>query len=287
MLDQARSRRLLMPPRPAQGPAPGRLRRSLQPMWWHLTGAGLLALVLTGGVAVLSNRDGETARHAATGSAQRATAAEPSSAPGPAKNETRAAPANPALAPGTVRSTATPAPAGAAVALPQATGAMAAAAKPDGGALAFVRPPAAPSGPDAPPAAGEAPPAPKQQPASEPGKRNAVSAPADAPLECLPRALRTALNEVSSRYGPITVVSTKHLNTRNHAPGSARHRLHESCKAVDFRVAPQRVARVKAYLRSLDDIAGAESYSGGIVHIDVTENRRAARGRRRSAAADE
>ena len=83
---------------------------------------------------------------------------------------------------------------------------------------------------------------------------------------CLPASLRSALNEVARRYGPVTVVSTKHLNTRNHAAGSARHKLHEACKAVDFRVDVRRVPEVKAFLRTRNDVAGVEHYRDGVIH---------------------
>jgi uncharacterized protein YcbK (DUF882 family) len=82
---------------------------------------------------------------------------------------------------------------------------------------------------------------------------------------------------VASRYGSITVVSTQHLNTRNHAPGSARHKLHEACKAADFRVPSQRTEEVKTYLRSRSEVAGVEAYRDGVIHIDANESRATAR----------
>jgi uncharacterized protein YcbK (DUF882 family) len=84
------------------------------------------------------------------------------------------------------------------------------------------------------------------------------------------------LADVASRYGPLTIVSTQHLNTRNHGAGSARHKLHQACKAVDFRVASQRADEVKTYLRSRSEVGGLEAYRDGVIHIDLNENRTAA-----------
>ncbi len=109
--------------------------------------------------------------------------------------------------------------------------------------------------------------------------KGALTVPADAPTACLPDALRTVLADLAGRFGPLAVVSTKHLTTRNHAAGSARHKLHESCKAVNFRVASQRTEAVKAYLRSRPEVGGVEAYRDGVIHIDLNENQAAAQTR--------
>jgi hypothetical protein len=118
--------------------------------------------------------------------------------------------------------------------------------------------------------------------------KGALSVPADAPTACLPGALRAVLADVAGRFGPVTIASTKHLNTRSHAAGSARHKLHEACKAVDFRVAAQRAEAVKSYLRARPEVGGVEAYRDGIIHIDINENRTAvAKPARHSQPADE
>ena len=55
-----------------------------------------------------------------------------------------------------------------------------------------------------------------------------------SPMECVPASLKTVLNEVSARFGPLTIVSTTLLQTDNHVSGSDREKLHAACKAVDF-----------------------------------------------------
>jgi len=123
----------------------------------------------------------------------------------------------------------------------------------------------------------EAKPEPQALPDKEASARGSLVIPAEAPTECLPETLRTLLADVAKRFGPITVVSTQHLKTRNHAAGSARHKLHEACKAVDVRPAAGRAEALRAYLRSRPDIAGVEAYRDGVVHMDVSESRTAAR----------
>jgi uncharacterized protein YcbK (DUF882 family) len=85
----------------------------------------------------------------------------------------------------------------------------------------------------------------------------------------------TVLDDLRTRFGPVTIVSTKHINTDNHFRGSAREALHFSCKAVDFRV--ERPGQdVLRYLRSRREVAGVNSYRGGLIHIDFNGNYRAA-----------
>jgi uncharacterized protein YcbK (DUF882 family) len=91
------------------------------------------------------------------------------------------------------------------------------------------------------------------------------------PMECVPATLKTVLNEVSARFGPLTIVSTTHLQTDNHVSGSDRAKLHAACKAVDFRIEGAATDEVLRYLRGRRGIAGLTSYRGGLIHIDANE----------------
>ncbi|HVL74281.1 MAG TPA: D-Ala-D-Ala carboxypeptidase family metallohydrolase [Beijerinckiaceae bacterium] len=106
-------------------------------------------------------------------------------------------------------------------------------------------------------------------PAAEPTLAGYLQARENAPLECLPAELRTVLADVAARFGAVAVVSTDRLNTDNHSPGSAREKMHQACRAVDFRPEPGRVDEIKAYLRSRREIGGVESYRNGVVHVDL------------------
>ena len=91
-------------------------------------------------------------------------------------------------------------------------------------------------------------------------------------MECVPASLKTVLNEVSARFGPLTIVSTTHLQTDNHVSGSDRAKLHAACKAVDFRIEGPATDEVLRYLRGRRGIAGLTSYRGGLIHIDANGN---------------
>lgn len=108
-----------------------------------------------------------------------------------------------------------------------------------------------------------------------------------APTECLPAELKALVNDVAGRFGRVTVVSTTHLHTDNHARGSVRHKLHQACRAVDIKVEGDTRA-VLRYLRTRPEVNGLNTYRNDLIHIDVAEGRqvarRAARPRSRSAA---
>ena len=100
--------------------------------------------------------------------------------------------------------------------------------------------------------------------------RGDVKTSAAAPTECLPDQLRAVLSDVATRFGTVTVVSTHQLMTANHSAGSIREKLHHDCKAVDFRVDPDRIDEIKAYLRGRREIVGVESYRNNVIHMDVS-----------------
>ena len=118
-----------------------------------------------------------------------------------------------------------------------------------------------------------APQTPAVPPISEPAA-SASPLSATVPTACLPSDLLNVLQDIEARFGPVTLVSTTHLHTDNHSRGSARHKLHAECKAVDFKVKGD-VRAVTAYLRSRPEVAGINSFrNNGVIHIDHNEHRK-------------
>ncbi len=76
---------------------------------------------------------------------------------------------------------------------------------------------------------------------------------------------------MSKRFGPVTIVSTTHLHTANHSPGSIREKLHLDCKAVDIRT-PRDPKEVMAYLRSRPEVGGVNTYMNKVIHFDLNAN---------------
>ena len=137
-------------------------------------------------------------------------------------------------------------------------------------AAAAPEPPIAPAAPSPPPTA--LPPAPS-------GKAvpSAVASSTKTPTNCLPADFLGVIREVEARFGAVTLVSTTSLNTNNHGTGSARHKLHTDCRAIDFKVAGD-TAAVTAFLRSRPEVQGINVFrNNGMIHIDYKESRRAAR----------
>lgn len=303
MLLQPRSRRLAIPARLAQARTGVFRGGGKPPVWWHLGGAGFLALAVTGGLVALSGRGADHPRPETAHRTAEPKAAVQAQAPPKIDRPATAAPAPPPPAP--VQTAPNPSPVDNPP-LPAAFAANGPASAAAGPALAAIPKPAAPepapvqavtnaaslAGPlpavavqprSEPAASGDA--RPGSKPASdEQAAKGAVTAPADAPVACLPGALRAVLADVSGRFGPLTVVSTQHLNTRNHAAGSARHKLHQACKAVDFRMQKPSSQGIVTYLRSRPEVGGVESYRDGVIHIDLNENRTAAQPRPRPTA---
>jgi uncharacterized protein YcbK (DUF882 family) len=89
-----------------------------------------------------------------------------------------------------------------------------------------------------------------------------------APTDCLPPALQSVLAGLQERFSGLIVVSTTHLHTDNHSPGSARARMHSACRAVDVKVGGDARA-VLTYLRSREEVGGMNSYRNGVVHFDL------------------
>jgi uncharacterized protein YcbK (DUF882 family) len=95
---------------------------------------------------------------------------------------------------------------------------------------------------------------------------------ANAPTKCLPGDLREVVADVAAKFGNVSVESTHRNSGRNWRAGGARHSLHLSCRAVDFRVRA-RTRGVMAYLRSRPEVGGLKVYRNGIIHIDNGERR--------------
>jgi hypothetical protein len=93
-----------------------------------------------------------------------------------------------------------------------------------------------------------------------------------APVSCLPGSLRLVVADVAARFGAVSVESTHRTRGHNGRAGGARHSLHLSCRAVDFRVR-SRGRGVMAYLRSRPEVGGLKMYRTGIIHIDNGERR--------------
>jgi hypothetical protein len=93
----------------------------------------------------------------------------------------------------------------------------------------------------------------------------------EAPIECLPAALRTVLTDLEKRFGPVTIVSTTNLHTDNHSPGNTRANLHSACKAVDIKTSRE-PNEVIAYLRLRPEVGGVSTYRNAVVHFDMNAN---------------
>jgi hypothetical protein len=93
----------------------------------------------------------------------------------------------------------------------------------------------------------------------------------NAPIDCLPEGLRALLADVETRFGPVTIVSTTHLHTANHSPGSIREKLHFGCKAVDIKT-PHQPNEVIAFLRSRPEVGGINTYRNQVIHFDLNAN---------------
>lgn len=93
-----------------------------------------------------------------------------------------------------------------------------------------------------------------------------------APAKCLPATIRAVVADVAAKFGVVSVESTHRTKSHNGRAGGARHSLHLSCRAVDFRVRT-RSRGVMAYLRSRPEVGGLKIYRTGIIHIDNGERR--------------
>jgi uncharacterized protein YcbK (DUF882 family) len=102
--------------------------------------------------------------------------------------------------------------------------------------------------------------------------RGTITLRASAPTNCIPDYLREVVASVAEKFGPVSVESTHRSRGSNWRAGGARHSLHLSCRAIDFRV-QARARGVMAYLRTHPQVGGLKIYRNGIIHIDNGERR--------------
>jgi hypothetical protein len=112
--------------------------------------------------------------------------------------------------------------------------------------------------------------------------RSAAGESSEAPTDCLPAPLQTVLRELEAKFGPVTVVSTTHLNSDNHTAGTIRDKLHQTCKAVDIQARDPK--EVIAFLKSRPEVGGINSYRNRLVHFDLNAGYKAAANEQAAAA---
>jgi hypothetical protein len=83
---------------------------------------------------------------------------------------------------------------------------------------------------------------------------------------CLPASIKAKLNEIRSKFGPITIVSTFRRGAR--IAGTGRVSLHASCRAVDFHPPKGKYSAVLAYLQRTHS-GGLGTYSCGMHHMHI------------------
>jgi hypothetical protein len=94
----------------------------------------------------------------------------------------------------------------------------------------------------------------------------AVAAPSTISSGCLPASIKSTLNAIRSKFGPITIVSTFRRGAR--IAGSGHMSLHASCRAVDFHPPKGKYSAVLAYLQRTHS-GGLGTYSCGMHHLHI------------------
>jgi hypothetical protein len=92
-----------------------------------------------------------------------------------------------------------------------------------------------------------------------------------APSGCLNGDIKSALRDLASSYGPVTVTSTCRDKSHNARVGGAKKSQHLTGDAADFRVSGS-PSRVLASLRS-SGMGGVKHYGGGLYHADTGPSR--------------
>lgn len=83
---------------------------------------------------------------------------------------------------------------------------------------------------------------------------------------CLPGAIKTKLNDIRAKFGPITIVSSFRRGAR--IAGTGRPSYHASCRAVDFHPPKGKYSAVLAYLQRTHS-GGLGTYSCGMHHLHI------------------
>lgn len=87
-----------------------------------------------------------------------------------------------------------------------------------------------------------------------------------AQASCLPSALKSKLNQIRQKFGPVKIVSTHRPGAR--IAGSGRRSFHASCRAVDFHPPKGKHSQVVAWLKA-NHAGGVGTYSCGMHHIHI------------------
>lgn len=83
---------------------------------------------------------------------------------------------------------------------------------------------------------------------------------------CMPSQLRSLLNQIRSKFGPVQVISTHRPGAR--IAGSGRRSYHASCRAVDFHPPRGKYRQVVAWLKR-NHRGGVGTYSCTLHHIHI------------------
>lgn len=88
-----------------------------------------------------------------------------------------------------------------------------------------------------------------------------------APANCVPDSLKSIIQKVAAKFGPITVNSTARSRSKNASVGGRSKSYHLGCRAVDFRVHGS-TKGLMAFLSNQKNVGGIKRYSSGFYHID-------------------
>lgn len=94
----------------------------------------------------------------------------------------------------------------------------------------------------------------------------ATSGTAEASTGCLPGSIKSTLNQIRAKFGPVSIVSGHRPGAR--IAGSGKRSYHASCRAVDFHPPKGKYGQVLAYLRA-NHSGGLGTYSCGMHHIHI------------------
>lgn len=93
-----------------------------------------------------------------------------------------------------------------------------------------------------------------------------------APWRCVPKRMKIVLNQVSKKFGRVTINSTHRSSRHNRRVGGKRRSYHLRCRAVDFRV-HGRTRGLTRWLARHPYVGGYNRYPSGYYHIDTGPKR--------------